>query len=70
MSESGELTACRSADRTAWVWSFNRAESVGEPLRGHKDAVTSVAVSCDGQRVFSGLATRQRGYGMDLVEAR
>ncbi len=43
-----------SADRTVAVWEWEKSESPTLVLEGHSDVVHSVAVSRDGERIFSG----------------
>ena len=40
------------------MWDAATGQPVGEPLRGHEDAVCSVAFSPDGQRIVSGSADK------------
>ncbi|BDM83852.1 hypothetical protein AM10699_67130 (plasmid) [Acaryochloris marina MBIC10699] len=42
-----------SADNTVWIWDANTGKPIGQPLKGHREVVTSVAISHDKQRIIS-----------------
>ena len=53
VSPDGRI-ASAGADTTVRVWDAGTGQPTGEPLRGHEDAVMSVAFSPDGTRIASG----------------
>ena len=53
VSPDGRI-ASAGADTTIRVWDAGTGQPTGEPLRGHEDAVMSVAFSPDGTRIASG----------------
>ncbi len=52
-SKDGKRIASASEDTTEKIWSVDTGKELAT-LRGHKDAVMSVAFCPDGQRVISG----------------
>ncbi|KAG9089255.1 hypothetical protein FS749_001495 [Ceratobasidium sp. UAMH 11750] len=45
---------------TVRIWDAQTGDALLEPLRGHSDEVTCVAISSDGQRIVSGSRDRDR----------
>ena len=43
----------RVQDKTARLWDAATGQSIGEPLRGHEDEVSSAAFSPDGKRIVT-----------------
>ena len=52
-SAAARYIASGSADGTVRVWNMETGRQVGEPLRGHTNAVWSVAISPDGRYLVS-----------------
>ena len=53
MSPDGHAIVSGGDDRTVRLWNADTGTSIGIPLTGHTDAVTSVAFSPDGRLVVS-----------------
>ena len=53
-SPYGQYIASGSADGTVSIWDARTGAAVGEPLRGHPDAVNSIAISGDSRYLVSG----------------
>ncbi|KAG8822059.1 hypothetical protein FRC19_006795 [Serendipita sp. 401] len=47
-----QIASC--SDRTIQLWDVETGQALGEPLRGHRNRVTSVSFSPDGHRIASG----------------
>ncbi|KIK58572.1 hypothetical protein GYMLUDRAFT_141365, partial [Collybiopsis luxurians FD-317 M1] len=53
-SSDGQYVVSGSSDKTVRIWNAETGWQVGEPLKGHTQAVIAVAYSPDGQYVVSG----------------
>ncbi|KAG8704160.1 hypothetical protein FRC09_003732, partial [Ceratobasidium sp. 395] len=53
-SQNGAYIASGSDDNTVRIWEARNGQPVGQPLKGHGRAVTSVAYSPDGSHIASG----------------
>jgi WD domain, G-beta repeat len=52
-SPDGKRIVTASSDKTARVWDAESGKPIGEPLRGHEDAVFSAAFSPDGKHIVT-----------------
>jgi WD40 repeat protein len=52
-SPDGKRIVTASADKTARLWNAENGKPIGEPLRGHEGALSSVAFSPDGKRIVT-----------------
>ena len=52
-SPDGKTLASASEDKTVILWDVASRKPLGEPLKGHQDAVSSVAFSPDGKTLAS-----------------
>jgi len=57
-SPDGRTLASASDDNTLRLWDVHTDKQLGQPLRGHTDAVESVAFSPDGRTLASAGADR------------
>ena len=62
-SPDGKRIVTASGDKTARIWDAATGQPIGEPLKGHEDAVYSAAFSPDGKRIVTASRTRRRGSG-------
>ena len=53
---SGNRDKTGRSDNTVRLWDAQTGQPIGQPLRGHKSTVSTVAFSPDGQRIASGSA--------------
>ena len=52
-SPDGKRIVTASGDKTARIWDADSGKPIGEPLKGHEDAVVSAAFSPDGKRIVT-----------------
>ena len=52
-SPDGKRIVTASQDKTARIWDAATGKPIGEPLKGHEDAVMSAAFSPDGKRIVT-----------------
>jgi WD40 repeat protein len=52
-SPDGKRIVTASADKTARLWNTDTGKQIGEPLKGHEDAVMSAAFSPDGKHIIT-----------------
>jgi WD40 repeat protein len=73
VSPDGKRIVSGSSDKTLQLWDADLGIALGEPLRGHINAVQSVAFSPDGKRIVSGSSDKtlqlwDAGLGVALGE--